>query len=83
MDRTKSEKFSPEEIKKVKNLDQELSRLAEKALQPGDYAMVRSYLKKAAESDCIQRDSFGFHPIINDLETAVLVVQEIGLPGKS
>lgn len=41
--------------------------------------MVRSYLKKAAESDCIQRDSFGFHPIINDLETAVLVVQEIGL----
>lgn len=79
MDRTKSEKFSPEEIEKVKNLDQELSRLAEKALQPGDYAMVRSYLKKAAESDCIQRDSFGFHPIINDLETAVLVVQEIGL----
>lgn len=79
MDRTKSEKFSPEEIEKVKNLDQQLSRLAEKALQPGDYAMVRSYLKKAAESDCIQRDSFGFHPIINDLETAVLVVQEIGL----
>lgn len=79
MDRTKSEKFSPEEIEKVKSLDQELSRLAEKALQPGDYAMVRSYLKKAAESDCIQRDSFGFHPIINDLETAVLVVQEIGL----
>lgn len=79
MDRTKSEKFSPEEIEKVKNLDQELSRLAEKALQPGDYAMVRSYLKKAAERDCIQRDSFGFHPIINDLETAVLVVQEIGL----
>lgn len=79
MDRTKSEKFSPEEIEKVKNLDQELSRLAEKALQPGDYTMVRSYLKKAAESDCIQRDSFGFHPIINDLETAVLVVQEIGL----
>ena len=42
MDKTKSDKFSPEEIDKVKGLDQELSRLAEKALQPGDYDMVRT-----------------------------------------
>ena len=79
MDKTKSDKFSPEEIDKVKSLDQELSRLAEKALQPGDYDMVRTYLKRAAESGCMQRDTFGFHPLLNDLETAVLVVQEIGL----
>lgn len=79
MDKTKSDKFSPEEIDKVKGLDQELSQLAEKALQPGDYDMVRTYLKRAAESGCMQRDPFGFHPLLNDLETAVLVVQEIGL----
>lgn len=79
MDKTKRDKFSPEEIDKVKGLDQELSQLAEKALQPGDYDMVRTYLKRAAESGCMQRDTFGFHPLLNDLETAVLVVQEIGL----
>ena len=67
MDKTKSDKFSPEEIDKVKGLDQELSQLAEKALQPGDYDMVRTYLKRAAESGCMQRDTFGFHPLLNDL----------------
>ena len=44
MDKTKSDKFSPEEIDKVKGLDQELSQLAEKALQPGDYEIGRAHV---------------------------------------
>lgn len=79
MDKTKSDKFSPEEILQVRDLDKELSLLAESVLQPGDYEKVRNYLEKGAESSCTQRDTFGFHPYINDLETAALVAQEIGL----
>ncbi len=75
----KTDTFSQEEKETLKKLDAELAQTAGSVLLPGDYERVRDYLRMALESGCLGRDTFGFHPFINDMETALLVTREIGL----
>lgn len=44
-----------------------------------DFKKIKDILHKAVCAGSIQRDSFGFNPILFDLETATIIVEEIGL----
>lgn len=42
---------------------------------------LKEYLYKAAESNSLKRNSFGMNPVIRDLQTAVIVCEEMGVKG--
>lgn len=44
-----------------------------------DFKKIKDILYEAVRAGSIQRDSFGFNPILFDLQTATIVVEEIGL----
>ena len=71
--------FSIEERERIEAIQQKLFSLAADVFQEGDEAKVRKYLKTAIEQGLLQRDAFGLNPIVKDLETALVVIQEIGL----
>lgn len=48
-------------------------------LREDDYAKVRAYLERAAESGALKRDVFGLHPLVVNLHTAYIVATEIGM----
>ncbi len=56
-----------------------LSQRAGDVLTAADVEGVRTYLTRAVESGGIRRDCFGLNPVIVDMETALIVVQEIGM----
>ena len=49
------------------------------SLEPGDETSLRQQLTKVMEQHQIHRDEFGLNPIVASLQTAQLVVDEIGL----
>ena len=71
--------FSPEEKELVVELYGSLMHTACQALRPEDTHMVRQYLHRAATEGNLRRDEFGLHPIVLDLQTAIIVSEEIGL----
>ena len=71
--------FSPEEKELVVELFGRLIHTAGQALRPEDTHMVRQYLHRAVTEGNLQRDEFGLHPIVLDLQTAIIVSEEIGL----
>lgn len=56
-----------------------LLQLTSDTLKSQDYRKVRGYLKLAIESNNLVRDDFGLHPVIKNLETSVIVADEIGM----
>lgn len=71
--------FNPEEKELVVDLYGRLVHTAGQALQPEDARLVRQYLRRAATEGSLQRDEFGLHPIVLDLQTAIIVSQKVGL----
>ena len=49
------------------------------SLQPDDEAKMRSHLKRSLEKHQIHRNVFGLNPILMCFQTALIVVEEIGL----
>ena len=56
-----------------------LQGLATDVILPDDLPRLRQILQTAAEDGTLQRDTFGLHPILFDLQTAVILAEEIGL----
>lgn len=56
-----------------------LLQLTSDTLKSQDYRKVRGYLRLAIESNNLVRDDFGLHPVIKNLETSVIVADEIGM----
>ncbi len=42
---------------------------------------LKKHLIKAAQCNGLQRNNFGMNPVIRDLQTAVIVAEEIGMKG--
>ncbi len=57
----------------------QLIALAKDELLEGDYELVKRYLQEAANTQVMQRDVFGLHPLIVSMQTALIVVTEIGM----
>lgn len=68
-----------DERQEILNFGRQLHKNAEGRLPMGDYRFIKQAVLKTAEAGKIQRDNFGFHPVVLDIQTASLVGQEIGL----
>ena len=71
--------FTPEERQQITVLYAELKRKIAPTLAVDDEERLRSQLLMALEEGQVQRDLFGLNPIVSSLQTALLVVDEIGL----
>lgn len=56
-----------------------LQPLVADILNPDDFHKIKEHLFRAVESGALQRDQFGFNPVLFDLQTALITVEEIGL----
>ena len=70
--------YTQDEQREVLQLVTLLRKNIEGNISPSDYLFIKREINKVLESGKVERDSFGFHPIIIDLLTAALVGQEIG-----
>ncbi|MGM9697849.1 MAG: RelA/SpoT family protein [Prevotella sp.] len=71
--------FSSYEKEEITGLYTRLKNNIGASLQPGDEAKMKLHLKRTIEDDLIHRDVFGQNPILFGLQTAMIVVEEIGL----
>ena len=71
--------FSAPEKARLAQLYKQLLKLSDNILRTDDCKKLKTYLVEAARRDLIQRNVFGMNPILNDMETALIVASEIGL----
>ncbi len=56
-----------------------LQPLVQDVIEPADFRKVKDILHEGMSTGQLQRDSFGLHPILFDLQTAVILCEEVGL----
>ena len=71
-------KFREEERDKIRRLARELAKNIEGTFKANKFRFIRQKIQLAIETGKIMRDSLGFNPIVNDMQTALLVGHEIG-----
>ena len=71
--------FTPEELELKDRLEARLCELAGESLCDDDMPRIEALLAEAIEAGKLGRDSFGLNPIINNLQTAIIVVDEMGM----
>ncbi len=73
------ETFTTEEQQRMTELEQQLIPLTEHVLTSEDWALVHQYLEHSTRQNGVSRDAFGLSNILTDMETALVVAQEMGL----
>ena len=71
--------FTPEETALYGELKAKLEELAGESLRAEEMERIEGLLQSAIEEERIGRDTFGLNPIINNLQTAIIVVDEMGM----
>ena len=71
--------FTLDERKLLPSLYRKLLVLLDDALQKEDCVKLRTCMRQAVESGSLKRDLFGFNPIVKDMQTAIIVAEEIGM----
>lgn len=71
--------FSAEEKTRLPQIYKELLKLSGNILRKDDCKKLKTYLIEAARQNLIQKNVFGMNPILNDMETALIVASEMGL----
>lgn len=71
--------FTLEEKAQAERLGRELIEKVGDTIRDDDASKVQRWLADAIERNCIQRDVFGLNPVIMQLQTAIISVDEIGL----
>ena len=71
--------FSAEERQQIGALYTELKQKTAPTMHPGDEERLRHHLLTALEEGQVRRDLFGLNPVVTSLQTAKIVVDEIGL----
>ena len=71
--------FTPEEKEQLFSLYRKLLQLSGDTLRKGDCRKLKNHLINSIQSNRIQRDIFGLNPVIKDMQTAVIVAEEIGM----
>lgn len=71
-------RFTPQEAEEVQQLTAHLHEIVGPSLQDGDQEKINKFLQEAAQKG-IKRDVFGLHPVLTSLQTACIIVDEIGL----
>ena len=73
--------FTSEEKKELFSLYRHLMQSAGASIFWRDCQKLKKHLIKAAQCNGLQRNNFGMNPVIRDLQTAVIVAEEIGMKG--
>ena len=73
--------FTSEEKKELFSLYRHLLQSAGDSISWKDCLELKRHLIKAAQCNGLQRNNFGMNPVIRDLQTAVIVAEEIGMKG--
>ncbi|MDE6821038.1 bifunctional (p)ppGpp synthetase/guanosine-3',5'-bis(diphosphate) 3'-pyrophosphohydrolase [Bacteroides acidifaciens] len=73
--------FTSEEKKELFSLYRHLMKSAGDSIFWQDCQKLKKHLIKAALCNGLQRNNFGMNPVIRDLQTAVIVAEEIGMKG--
>ena len=71
--------FTAEERDEALTLYSQLKEKIGSSLHEGDEEKIRSYILRALEQQQMSRDVFGLNPIVTSLQTAIIIVDEIGL----
>lgn len=71
--------FTPKEYKQLFILYRKLLQLSGDTLQKDDCKHLKAHLIKVMSEGSIPRNAFGMNPIIKDMQTAVIVAEEIGM----
>ena len=71
--------FTPEEHRQLIALYKKILQLSGETLLKDDCHKLKNHLIAAASSKSIPRNVFGMNPIIKDMQTAVIVNEEIGM----
>lgn len=61
------------------SLYRKLLQLSGETLLKGDCKKLKTHLVNSIQNNRIQRDTFGLNPVIKDMQTAVIVAEEIGM----
>ena len=70
--------FTPPEEEEARQLTAHLNEVVGPSLQGGDEEKISRFLRETAQKG-IRRDVFGLHPVLTSLQTACIIVDEIGL----
>lgn len=70
--------FSPREEEEAKQLTAHLREVVDPSMHDGDIEKIIKFLQETAQKG-ITRDVFGLHPVLTSLQTACIIVDEIGL----
>ena len=73
--------FTSEEKKQLFSLYKQLRRSAGDSISGRDSRQLKKHLTEAVECNRLQRNSFGMNPVIRDMQTAIIVSEEIGMKG--
>ena len=71
--------FAEGEKELLFTLYRNLLRLSGDTMLPTDYRRLKNYLIRATREEALPRDNFGLNTIIKDMQTAVIVADEIGM----
>ena len=71
--------MTPQEEQLQQELKAHLASLVGESLTPQDMERLEHYQTKALDEGRLQRDVFGLNPILNDLRTAIIVAEEMGM----
>lgn len=71
--------FTPQEREQLFTLYKRLLQLSGDTLQKDDCHKLKTHLMKAVADGNLPRNAFGMNPIIKDMQTAVIVAEEIGM----
>jgi GTP pyrophosphokinase len=71
--------FTAEELELARTLYAQLKDKIASTLEEGDEQKIKQRLMTSIEEHQVHRDVFGLNPIVQGLQTAMLVVDEIGL----
>lgn len=71
--------FTAEERQRITELEGQLNTLADGVLTSEDWILVHRCLEHSIEQNGVTRDAFGLSCVLTDMETAVVVAQEMAL----
>ncbi len=71
--------FTSEEHKQLFILYRKLLQLSGETLHPNDCSRLKKHLIQAISLKKISRNEFGMNPIIKDMQTAVIMAEEMGM----
>ena len=71
--------FTPNERVLLFSLYKRLLRLSKDTLHKDDCRKLKAHLKKVMSTGSLTRNVFGMNPIIKDMQTAIIVAEEIGM----